>query len=109
MQHDDLLAPDLTEWQRRPPQPLETPFDLSPRAYLPGTGVIAHVVVRWWQGKQFRTPSAFRTTCVCYASDVFRQVKKLLNQKAASFEHTNIYRVSVAAAPLATWVKANIK
>lgn len=37
------------------------------------------------------------------------QVTKLLNQKAASFEHANIYRVSVAAAPLATWVKANIK
>lgn len=37
------------------------------------------------------------------------QVTKLLNQKSASFEHANIYRVSVAAAPLATWVKANIK
>ncbi|CAM9372124.1 unnamed protein product [Choristocarpus tenellus] len=37
------------------------------------------------------------------------QVCKLLHQKASSFEHANIYRVSVAAAPLATWVKANIK
>lgn len=37
------------------------------------------------------------------------QVTKLLNQKSSSFEHANIYRVSVAAAPLATWVKANIK
>ncbi|CAM9617723.1 unnamed protein product [Hapterophycus canaliculatus] len=37
------------------------------------------------------------------------KVTKLLNQKSASFEHANIYRVSVAAAPLATWVKANIK
>ncbi|CAN0333381.1 unnamed protein product [Ectocarpus sp. 8 AP-2014] len=37
------------------------------------------------------------------------KVTKLLTQKSASFEHANIYRVSVAAAPLATWVKANIK
>jgi hypothetical protein len=32
------------------------------------------------------------------------QVSKLLKQKEASFEHNNIYRVSVAAAPLAAWV-----
>ncbi|CAM9131219.1 unnamed protein product, partial [Ectocarpus sp. 4 AP-2014] len=37
------------------------------------------------------------------------KVTKLLTQKSASFEHASIYRVSVAAAPLATWVKANIK
>ena len=36
-------------------------------------------------------------------------VKKLLQDKAASFEHANIFRVSVAAAPLAAWVKANVK
>jgi dynein heavy chain 2 len=36
-------------------------------------------------------------------------VGKLLQEKGASFEHQNIYRVSVAAAPLAAWVKANVK
>ena len=36
-------------------------------------------------------------------------VQKLLTQKAASFEHANIYRVSVAAAPLAAWVKATVR
>ncbi|KAG5188873.1 dynein heavy chain, N-terminal region 2-domain-containing protein [Tribonema minus] len=37
------------------------------------------------------------------------QVSKLLKQKEASFEQSNIYRVSVAAAPLAAWVKANVR
>mmetsp|Transcript_17017 Transcript_17017/g.54247 ORF Transcript_17017/g.54247 Transcript_17017/m.54247 type:complete len:3325 (+) Transcript_17017:156-10130(+) len=36
-------------------------------------------------------------------------VMKLLQQKANSFEHAVIFRVSVAAAPLAAWVKANVK
>ena len=36
-------------------------------------------------------------------------VAKLLQQKASSFDHATITRVSVAAAPLASWVKANIK
>ena len=36
-------------------------------------------------------------------------VSKLLKQKGSSFEHANIYRVSVSAAPLAAWVKANIR
>lgn len=43
------------------------------------------------------------------SSDSSPQVSKLLAQKSSSFEHSNIYRVSVAAAPLASWVKANIK
>ena len=37
------------------------------------------------------------------------QVSELLAQKANSFEHNTIYRVSVAAAPLAAWVKANLE
>ena len=36
-------------------------------------------------------------------------VQKLMEDKAASFEHKNILRASVAAAPLAAWVKANLK
>jgi len=38
-----------------------------------------------------------------------KSVQDLINSKASSFEHQNIYRVSVAAAPLAAWVKANVK
>ena len=36
-------------------------------------------------------------------------VQKLMEDKAASFEHKNILRASVAAAPLAAWAKANLK
>jgi dynein heavy chain 2 len=36
-------------------------------------------------------------------------VRKILKEKADLFEHKNILRVSVAAAPLAAWVKANVK
>eukprot|EP00965_Chrysotila_dentata_P015557 515138-Pleurochrysis_carterae.AAC.1 len=36
-------------------------------------------------------------------------VNQLLKTKPNSFEHANIYRVSVAAAPLAAWVKANLE
>jgi dynein heavy chain 2 len=43
------------------------------------------------------------------SSDIRRNVSKLLKQKNPSFDHANIYRVSVAAAPLAAWVKANIR
>ncbi|CAK4090165.1 unnamed protein product [Aphanomyces euteiches] len=41
--------------------------------------------------------------------EISKAVTKLLKAKASSFEHENIYRVSVAAAPLAAWVKANMK
>ena len=43
------------------------------------------------------------------SNDTRKDVLRLLKQKQASFEHANIYRVSVAAAPLAGWVKANIR
>ena len=36
-------------------------------------------------------------------------VESLLAERASSFEHAVIYRVSVAAAPMASWVKANLK
>ena len=36
-------------------------------------------------------------------------VESLLAARASSFEHAVIYRVSVAAAPMASWVKANLK
>ena len=38
-----------------------------------------------------------------------QDVEKLLKEKANSFEHATIYRVSVAAAPLAKWVVASVK
>ena len=38
-----------------------------------------------------------------------KQVAKTLRAKASSFDDANIYRVSVAAAPLALWVKANVR
>ena len=36
-------------------------------------------------------------------------VERLLQQKPASFKHENIVRASVAAAPLASWVTANVE
>ena len=36
-------------------------------------------------------------------------VRKILKEKEELFEHKNILRVSVAAAPLAAWVKAQVK
>ena len=38
-----------------------------------------------------------------------KQVSKILRSKASSFDDANIYRVSVAAAPMAAWVKANVR
>lgn len=41
--------------------------------------------------------------------DIRKSVLKLLKTKGSSFDHETITRVSVAAAPLASWVKANVK
>ncbi|KAE9115561.1 Cytoplasmic dynein 2 heavy chain 1 [Phytophthora fragariae] len=41
--------------------------------------------------------------------EISKTVTKLVKSKNSSFDHETIYRVSVAAAPLATWVKANLK
>ena len=41
--------------------------------------------------------------------EVRENVKKLLEQKPQSFKHEIIIRASVAAAPLATWVRANVE
>jgi len=38
-----------------------------------------------------------------------REVEKLMQEKANSFDHATIYRVSVAAAPLAKWVSACVR
>lgn len=41
--------------------------------------------------------------------DIRREVEMLLDKRGSSFEHDVISRVSKAAAPLASWVKANLK
>merc|ERR1719188_398521 len=42
-------------------------------------------------------------------AEVRTDVEKLLKDKANSFDHATIYRVSVAAAPLAKWVNACVR
>ncbi len=42
------------------------------------------------------------------SADIRKEVSKIIKANASSFEHNNIFRVSVAAAPLAAWVKANV-
>jgi dynein heavy chain 2 len=42
-------------------------------------------------------------------AEVRQDVEKLLKEKANSFDHATIYRVSVAAAPLAKWVHACVR
>jgi dynein heavy chain 2 len=41
--------------------------------------------------------------------DLRKKVSKMIKSKAASFDAANIQRVSAAAAPMAAWVKANIR
>jgi dynein heavy chain 2 len=43
------------------------------------------------------------------SAEVREDVEKLLKEKATSFDHATIYRVSVAAAPLAKWVVACVR
>lgn len=43
------------------------------------------------------------------SSKILQQVKSLIKKKEKSFESVNIKRVSVAAAPLASWVCAHVK
>lgn len=43
------------------------------------------------------------------SADLRKNVAKLLKKKPASFDDASIQRVSIAAAPMAAWVKANIR
>lgn len=43
------------------------------------------------------------------SNELRNKVGKLVKQKATSFDAENIKRVSIAAAPMAAWVKANIR
>lgn len=38
-----------------------------------------------------------------------KKVDKLINEHPTSFDYNTIYNVSRATAPLASWVKANVK
>ena len=38
-----------------------------------------------------------------------KKVDKIINENPSSFEYNTIYNVSRATAPLASWVKANVK
>eukprot|EP00927_Polykrikos_kofoidii_P027109 TRINITY_DN23975_c0_g4_i1.p1 TRINITY_DN23975_c0_g4~~TRINITY_DN23975_c0_g4_i1.p1 ORF type:complete len:2595 (-),score=618.45 TRINITY_DN23975_c0_g4_i1:108-6821(-) len=66
----------------------------SMKEFLKGTGAIQRIM-------QFDPRSI--------TAEVRSDVEKLLKEKASSFDHNTIYRVSVAAAPLAKWVTANVK
>ncbi|TYZ58493.1 hypothetical protein PybrP1_004198 [[Pythium] brassicae (nom. inval.)] len=68
----------------------------------------------WNSMKKFLGNRAVKDDILNYDSrritpEIFKAVTKLVKSKASSFDHETIYRVSVAAAPLATWVKANLK
>lgn len=45
----------------------------------------------------------------CISPEIRFEVQKLIHERSSSFEDKTIYRISVAAAPLATWVKANLR
>lgn len=68
----------------------------------------------WNSMKKFLGNRAVKDDILNYDSrritpEIFKAVTKLVKSKTSSFDHETIYRVSVAAAPLATWVKANLK
>lgn len=75
--------------------------------------------VRWTMGGQFGLVCAPSSPPLCTAPSAVQaralsaglrgQVSAVMKAKADSFEQATIYRASVAAAPLAAWVKAQIK
>ncbi|GMH35100.1 hypothetical protein BSKO_02968 [Bryopsis sp. KO-2023] len=67
----------------------------------------------WKNMKKFLSSKSVKDQIINYDArritpDIRSKVGKFLEEKGRSFEHATIYRVSVAAAPLAAWVKANI-
>eukprot|EP00759_Apiculatamorpha_spiralis_P039816 PhF_6_TR38629/c0_g1_i1/m.57632/K10414/DYNC2H, DNCH2; dynein heavy chain 2, cytosolic len=68
----------------------------------------------WVSMKKFLGQRGVKETILTFnASSITHEsrdnVKKIVEQKASSFKHENIVRASVAAAPLAAWVKANVE
>lgn len=67
----------------------------------------------WNNMKKFLGSKAVKDEIVNYDArkitpEMRAKVEKLMNSKGNSFEQSVIYRVSVAAAPLAAWVRANM-
>jgi len=68
----------------------------------------------WQSMKKFLSNRGVKEDILNYdakriSGDLRKSVAKLLKKKPASFDDANIQRVSIAAAPLASWVKANIR
>jgi dynein heavy chain 2, cytosolic len=68
----------------------------------------------WLSMKKFLSNRGVKDDILNYdakriSQDLRKNVAKLIKKKSASFEAANIQRVSIAAAPMAAWVKANIK
>jgi len=70
--------------------------------------------VSWTSMKKFLSNRGVKDEILNYdarriGGDMRKDVARLLKQKSSSFDQATITRVSVAAAPLAAWVKANIR
>ena len=70
--------------------------------------------VSWTSMKKFLGNRGVKDEILNYdarriGGEMRKDVARLLKQKASSFDQAAITRVSVAAAPLAAWVKANIR
>jgi len=68
----------------------------------------------WLSMKKFLSNRGVKDDILHYdakrmSEEIRKNVAKLIKKKSASFEAANIQRVSIAAAPMAAWVKANIK
>ena len=68
----------------------------------------------WLSMKKFLSNRGVKEDILNYdakriSHDLRKNVAKLIKKKSTSFEAANIQRVSIAAAPMAAWVKANIK
>ena len=76
--------------------------------------ILGQTDTSWTSMKKFLASRAVKENIINFDArqitlTIRERVELLLQQKGKSFEHAVIYRVSVAAAPMAAWVKANIK
>ena len=76
--------------------------------------ILGQTDTSWTSMKKFLASRAVKENIINFDArqitvTIRERVEVLLHQKGKSFEHAVIYRVSVAAAPMAAWVKANIK
>ncbi|CEO98015.1 hypothetical protein PBRA_006129 [Plasmodiophora brassicae] len=70
--------------------------------------------VSWNSMKRLLASATFKEEIVNFdarraSRETREKVKALLAKKESSFDHKTIYRVNVAAAPLAAWVQANVR